>query len=207
MGVDATRVWDSSSFCGGDLAVDFVNTVSGVGIRRVRERLEVYGDLLGWAVAAGTLEPDLRDALAAQAAGDAAAAAAALARALSFREAVFAALDTIRAGGAVPAGPLPLINDMLTDALAHRRLIDRGGRVVWHWLPEPSLDRPLWPVAQAAAALLTDGPVGRLRMCEAADCGWVSLDTTKNRSRRWCDMAVCGNRAKAARHYRRRRSR
>jgi predicted RNA-binding Zn ribbon-like protein len=39
----------------------------------------------------------------------------------------------------------------------------------------------------------------RIRVCAA--CGWLFLDRSKNRSRRWCDMSVCGNRAKAKRHY------
>ena len=206
MSEDTTRAWEKADFCGGDLAVDFVNTVSGVGANRTRERLVRYADLVGWAAAAGILETDLAQEVSERAAQDAAAAASALDRALTFREALFAALDAIRTGEGVPAGVLPSINSILAGASAHRMLNDRGGRLVWHWSSEPSLDRPLWPVAQAAAALLTEGPMDRLRLCEATDCGWLFLDMSKNRSRRWCDMAVCGNRAKAARHYRRSRS-
>ncbi|MBB3608970.1 CGNR zinc finger domain-containing protein [Rhizobium sp. BK602] len=43
----------------------------------------------------------------------------------------------------------------------------------------------------------------RMKICR--NCGWLFIDRSKNRSRAWCDMAVCGNRAKASRHYRRRR--
>ena len=43
----------------------------------------------------------------------------------------------------------------------------------------------------------------RVRICEAPDCEWLFYDTSKNRSRRWCDMRQCGNRMKARRHYRR----
>ena len=206
MDEDTTRTWEKADFCGGDLAVDFVNTVSGVGTNRTRERLVRYADLVGWAAAAGILETDLAHAVSERAARDAGAASSALDRALTFREALFAALDAVRMGEGMPAGVLPPINGILAGALAHRTLSDRGGRVMWHWSSEPSLDRPLWPVAQSAAALLTEGPMDRLRLCEAADCGWLFLDMSKNRSRRWCDMAVCGNRAKAARHYRRSRS-
>jgi len=48
-----------------------------------------------------------------------------------------------------------------------------------------------------------------VRICEATatdGCGWLFLDETRNRSRRWCSMKDCGNRAKARRHYRRRRA-
>jgi predicted RNA-binding Zn ribbon-like protein len=43
----------------------------------------------------------------------------------------------------------------------------------------------------------------RMKIC--GNCGWLFIDRSKNRSRTWCDMAVCGNRAKASRHYRRRK--
>jgi len=43
----------------------------------------------------------------------------------------------------------------------------------------------------------------RMKICR--NCGWLFIDRSKNRSRAWCDMAVCGNRAKASRHYRRRK--
>ena len=43
----------------------------------------------------------------------------------------------------------------------------------------------------------------RMKIC--GNCGWLFIDRSKNRSRSWCDMAVCGNRAKAIRHYQRRK--
>jgi len=57
--------------------------------------------------------------------------------------------------------------------------------------------------ALSALRLAADPPDGRLRIC--GHCGWLFLDRSKNRSRLWCDMAVCGNREKARRHYARNR--
>jgi predicted RNA-binding Zn ribbon-like protein len=59
----------------------------------------------------------------------------------------------------------------------------------------------LWPVARSAADLLTSQEQSRVRECAASDCGWLFLDLSRNRSRRWCDMETCGNRTKARRHY------
>jgi predicted RNA-binding Zn ribbon-like protein len=53
------------------------------------------------------------------------------------------------------------------------------------------------------AAAMADGTWGRLKACPADRCGWAFYDHARNRSRRWCSMAVCGNRTKA-RSYRRR---
>jgi predicted RNA-binding Zn ribbon-like protein len=72
-------------------------------------------------------------------------------------------------------------------------------------LPEPHEKRR--ELSLGAAAVLS-----ALRLCEPArlkrikicpNCHWLFLDESRNSSRRWCDMSVCGNRAKAKRHYRR----
>jgi len=56
------------------------------------------------------------------------------------------------------------------------------------------------PVVESAADALIAGELARVRRCGDARCRRVFFDTTKNGRRRWCDMATCGNRAKAARH-------
>ncbi|CDZ27573.1 Conserved protein containing a Zn-ribbon-like motif [Neorhizobium galegae bv. officinalis] len=57
--------------------------------------------------------------------------------------------------------------------------------------------------AYSALRLLADEEVSRMKIC--GSCGWLFMDRSKNRSRTWCDMAVCGNRVKANRHYHRRK--
>jgi predicted RNA-binding Zn ribbon-like protein len=69
----------------------------------------------------------------------------------------------------------------------------------------PPLDRPLWTLARAAGDLLTGPELARVRRCGSATCASMFLDTSRNGSRRWCDMETCGNRAKARRHYSRAR--
>jgi predicted RNA-binding Zn ribbon-like protein len=59
-------------------------------------------------------------------------------------------------------------------------------------------------LAVSALSLLRDDTVARLRICP--NCSWLFVDRSRNSSRLWCDMAVCGNRQKASRHYRRRRT-
>ena len=74
-----------------------------------------------------------------------------------------------------------------------------------------SAERPesvLGPVVMAAARLLTaPETLARIRRCDAENCRWFFVDRSKNRSRRWCDMQVCGNRAKAREYYRQHRRR
>jgi predicted RNA-binding Zn ribbon-like protein len=64
----------------------------------------------------------------------------------------------------------------------------------------------LAPVVRAAADLATSAELSRIRECGSDTCFWLFLDRSKNGTRRWCDMKVCGNRAKARRHYQRGKS-
>src|ERR687888_470126 len=75
--------------------------------------------------------------------------------------------------------------------------------LAWSWADAAvRLDAPLWPLVRLAAELLVGPELERVRECAAGDCRWLFLDTSKNRSRRWCDMKSCGNRAKVRRFYR-----
>ena len=58
---------------------------------------------------------------------------------------------------------------------------------------------PLWVLAMSASDLLTSDAVDRVRECDNPECRWLFLDTSKNHTRRWCDMKLCGNRMKARR--------
>ena len=79
---------------------------------------------------------------------------------------------------------------------------DTGAQFVWEPVAEADdLQTLLWPVVWSAVELLTGGPVERVRECDNDPCGWLFVDMSRNRSRRWCDMRDCGNRVKARRHY------
>ena len=91
--------------------------------------------------------------------------------------------------------------------MSHAGLVQSGGRFEWSWPGAPlDLDRVSWWVARSAAELLTSPNLTFVRECASYDCGWLFMDTTKNRSRRWCNMSTCGNRAKGRRHYERRKA-
>jgi len=98
----------------------------------------------------------------------------------------------------------------VAEALTHQRLVREGYRYALGWDDGEALDSILWPVAKSAAELLTSEEAKLVRQCEgfaATECAWLFIDETRNRSRRWCSMTSCGNRAKARRHYQRARKR
>ncbi|HSH12932.1 MAG TPA: CGNR zinc finger domain-containing protein, partial [Desulfurivibrionaceae bacterium] len=87
--------------------------------------------------------------------------------------------------------------------LAQARLVPGEDHFEWGWSDAGGLRRLLWPIVRSAAELLTSEKLERVGQCAGDSCGWLFLDTSRNRSRRWCEMEHCGNRAKARRHYRR----
>ena len=109
------------------------------------------------------------------------------ARVVALREATDHLFRRASAEGRVPADALPDFLRRTADSLEAAPATDGGG-------PLP------FETAQAlsALALLGEERWRRIRICP--NCAWLFLDKSRNRSRLWCDMAVCGNRAKARRH-------
>ena len=109
-------------------------------------------------------------------------------------------------GAHIPQADLGLLNQALTAALQHSRLVRAKSGLTWGWEPnEQALDCMLWPIVRSAADLLTSRELDNVRQCGSLPCGWLFLDRTKNLSRHWCQMKACGNRAKSRRHYARRK--
>lgn len=169
-------------FLGGHPALDFINTVGGrthTGTNRYtvdRERLEAPEDLdTFWSAAAAvarrrTTKTDLD-------------------RAIELRESLY------RIFKAVIADRRPETRDvtLLNDALPAQKLTFDGAAASF------TTNDPLATIARSAAELLTSPNLARVRACGGESCGWLFLDTSRNRSRQWCDMADCGNVAKVRR--------
>lgn len=86
------------------------------------------------------------------------------------------------------------------QASSQRHLIADNSQLTWTWRGlSRQIAAPLWLLAQAAADLLLSEEAAQLRSCASDTCRWLFLDTSKNHTRRWCDMKVCGNRMKARR--------
>ena len=101
---------------------------------------------------------------------------------------------------------LSALNAALREASARLEVAPSAGGFEWTWvLDEDELDRVLWPIVGSAANLLTSAELGRVRQCARRGCDWLFVDLSKNQSRRWCSMELCGSRVKSRRYYRRRK--
>ena len=133
---------------------------------------------------------------------DPAAAEARFASAVEIREAVYSVCSALAAGRVPPRRDLAILDVALRDALPNLELGLRGDGCCWRWGETPSVtDRILWPVVRSAADLVTSDRACLIRECAGESCSWLFLDASRNRSRKWCSMSSCGNRAKARRHY------
>lgn len=196
----STRLW-----------VDFVNTdpvatAAGRTRRRIQPtagRADPLGDfaaLLAWLREAGALDAERASGILRRAEQQPAGAGAVLADARRVRLALRALAE--RAGERVGREAVAEINRVLGRSAGARGIALReDGGVVRSFAPVGDAFAGLMiPVADSAADTLVHGELARVRRCAGPRCGRVFFDATRNGQRRWCDMATCGNRAKAARH-------
>jgi predicted RNA-binding Zn ribbon-like protein len=203
MGVPANTV----KLVGGRLCLDFANTVGWHASDHPSERLRSYADLVAWSQQAGIVTDHEAQRLMEEAVHRPEAAAAVLDQAITLREGIYRIFSAVAGGRQLAADDLALLNAALTEALGHLRVVPSADGFKWAWASEQgALDRMLWPVVRSAAELLTEGELSRVRECAGDVCGWLFVDTSRNRSRRWCDMQDCGNVAKVRRFRARHRS-
>jgi predicted RNA-binding Zn ribbon-like protein len=85
------------------------------------------------------------------------------------------------------------------EMLARATLTSHEDSYEWAWHPKAELAAAiLGPITLSALELLLNADFSRIKQCRGNHCGWLFYDSTKNKSRQWCDMSVCGNRAKAS---------
>jgi predicted RNA-binding Zn ribbon-like protein len=208
MGSDAAAAADTATFdlSGGHPVLDLVNSLDN----RFHpdgpiDLLKSYGDLLRFSAQTGVLDEARVRAL--QGAVSPASAVRALRALRALRETLAAVLYRVVDGSAPRPADVRELDACFHAAERHRELhwqsaarADAGGHFLWHWAPpQDEADLPLWTLARAASELLVSGEMQRLRACGAETCRWLFLDTSKNHTRRWCNMKVCGNRVKARR--------
>jgi predicted RNA-binding Zn ribbon-like protein len=168
--------------------------------------LTSYSELVAWSVHAGVLTGDQPRRLLAESVRRPEDAVSVLSRAIALREAIYRIFSAISHGDHPQTADLTILNAELSWTLTQSRIVSTAQGFDWDWAGgEDALDRMLWTVVHDAVELLTSGELDRVGQCADGRCGWLFLDTSRNRSRRWCSMEDCGNRAKARRHYERSR--
>lgn len=190
----------------GNVALDFINTVTARDTSP-RDWLDGYQSLLEWARFSPEFKAKDLDALSRKAEQDPAGAKAAIARAIRFRETLCRSIYAVLGEGVSGEEDRREIERAYQVAMKSVRFDWGPTGCKLTWTAEGSgLDLITHVASVHAVYLLAHLDTDRLRICDGENCGWVFLDTSRNGRRRWCDMATCGNVAKARRHYHRTRS-
>jgi predicted RNA-binding Zn ribbon-like protein len=185
---------------GGLLALDFCNTSSGRGTEGHVEHLRTDADLLTWARHAAVLDDATEASLRRLCDTDPAFGKRLLTGALGLRDALYRLDAALAQGEEADQADIDVVARTHAACLAKGRLALHEGAFGWTWdvgdAPEGVI---LGPIAASAMMVITVADRARLKQCSGHHCGWLFLDTTKSNNRRWCEMEVCGNRAKQKR--------
>jgi len=191
-------------FLAGNSALDFVNTRPVLRGHAI-ELLQDFADLLRWFVAAQLLDPKLAAKFRERWASSPQAHAS-LRQLLAFRELLRREIAALESSKAVSKKTISGLNRRLAQHPLLAQLVIFHGilRKEYRFQPRKPLDL-FAPLLYAATDLFTSLDPLRLRQCQS--CVLHFYDTTKNATRRWCSMKLCGNRAKAAKYAARHRHR
>lgn len=189
------RVFDLS---GGHPALDLVNTLDW----RFRdsgpeELLQDYCDVLQFCEQNGILGPAEARKLVRMVPESKA--ARVLAQVHEVREAAAELFYAAIGGGSPSQSNLRRLQERFAEAMGKQNLRWTGERLEWTLRQglDPAL--PLWLLSLKTAELAASEQMTLVRQCGSAECRWLFLDTSKNHTRRWCNMKICGNRMKARR--------
>lgn len=190
-----------------DLCLEFVNTRYWRGSDPSTETLNEPADLLKWCESNRAHLPEAVAAVAEHWRAHPEEATQALRQSVAVREAIHGAFVQVADGRSPDATVLAPLNTVLAQAPARTALQPTGDGLAWT-LPamQASVPALLASVLWSAGDLMMSGKLDRVRRCANDKCQWLFLDDSRGGTRRWCTMSSCGNRAKAHRHYARKKN-
>ncbi len=192
----------------GWLCLDYANTVGMHASENPVEQMHSFNDLTSWSVQIGLLTDDQAKNMVRAAAEHPGKAEEVYQMAISLREALYHIFSAEAAGLEPFVDYTNTFNSVLSRAIKHLNFKKSGNTYTWELIEvEREFERQLWPIAISAAELLISAKLERVGECADDDgCGWLFMDTSKNKSRRWCDMDDCGSRSKSKRYYNRKKA-
>ena len=194
------REWPAKSFLGGHAVLDFLNTAGGDTKARDEERLGSFSDLLTWAKAAAIIDNREFSALRRIAARSPDTAVECLREVRKQRECLYRYILAVAGRGAVQQADRDVVERNCKAAFRQAQLLPLTGVSQWQiLLDDVGLRLVKLRLDLATSTLITGAVSANIRQCEM--CTWLFIDPSSSKRRRWCSMALCGNRAKVQRHY------
>jgi predicted RNA-binding Zn ribbon-like protein len=183
-----------------DLAIEFANTLAWRGSAPA-DSLHSIGDVIIWLSANKAAQPLAMTGLQEWFAAHRTQSSAIFDEVIAIRENIYRLLSSVASTTDTKSEDFRQLNKALNGVAPRTRLDKIGDVFGWRIEAEPTAAGILAPVLWSAADILVGPDSVRVRACANEKCRWLFLDDSKNGSRRWCSMQACGNRAKAHRHY------
>jgi predicted RNA-binding Zn ribbon-like protein len=194
-------------FLGEALCLDFLNTLHDAEAEDPGEELSSDADLVAWAAQAGVLSVSEAGRLQAGALRNHVHLKLLGKKRASVREDARALRETLRQifqraahDGKVAPRDVETLNLLLKGFPAAGRIERSNGEWTMRWESQAGgAEKIFYGIVKSAAELVASGRWRAVRECASDTCTWMFLDTSRNHSRRWCEMARCGNRDKVQR--------
>jgi len=180
---------------GGHLALDFCNT-AGEHLAAPDELLLDWESFLRWASQVGLIGPPSYFELIRH--------PEPLDEIILLREAIYRIGLAVAGVGRTSRGDLDILLKCANVPRPEIELNDNAGR--WRPAPSHASGQLCGLLAAEALSLFCSPKAARIGVCEGGNCGWLFLDESRGKKRRWCDMNDCGSRAKARRYYQKRKT-
>jgi predicted RNA-binding Zn ribbon-like protein len=186
------------------LALDFANTRGWQESEDPEELFNTYRDIIEWCKQSGVVDRKEAAHLIETGQDRVSATPDLLHGAIALRKSLYRIFSAVATKIPPRDTDIDILNHHLSRVMSETRLVYKSSRFKLHQTRRnEAFHNVLDPIVRSAANLLLTDEVDRIKKCADQSCGWLFLDGSKNRSRKWCDMKDCGNRAKARRHYRR----
>jgi predicted RNA-binding Zn ribbon-like protein len=176
---------------GGHLALDFCNTAGEHLAERPDELLRDWESFLRWAVQVGLVGPESYFELLRH--------PAPLGEIIQLREAIYRVGLGVAGARPISKRDVALIRERASAPRPEIEFRDNAGR--WRPAPARASSQLCAVLAGEALSLFCSPKAARVGVCGGGNCGWLFLDESRGKRRRWCDMNDCGSRAKARRYY------
>ena len=193
-----TRDAEIHHLIGGDLCLDFANTLYGHA-EVIHEYLFDYRDLVLWSRHVGILDSDRAETLLSKWEQAPVESEAVFRQAIQIRETIYRVFAGIAHDESPQSDDIVQLHQAWLENESHSRLLQTESGFMMGWEEGDAVDSMLWPITRSAVELLTSDDLKRVKQC--GRCDWLFLDRSRNQSRRWCSMDACGNRVKMARRY------
>jgi predicted RNA-binding Zn ribbon-like protein len=176
---------------GGHLALDFCNTAGEHLAERPDELLIDWESFLRWATQVGLFgSQSYFELLRHQEPID---------EIIQLREAIYRVGLAVARSSSISGRDVAFIREQANTSLPEIELRDNSGR--WHPAPTHASAQLCSILSGEALSLFCSPKVARVGVCGGGNCGWLFLDESRGKRRRWCDMSDCGSRAKARQYY------